>query len=665
VGEVLSLRFVLSAVAAGVLVSASPAYAGHGEADAEPPLNATHLSNVAQTGPTNSDLAFWGDHLYAGNYDGFKILDITDRAQPQTLVEYPCVSIQNDVGVWDTGPNHGSKRLLFTSVDASEPTDDCVDADGVRDPVSPLAPSGEESFEGLRIFDVTNPASPIYLKAVFTDCGSHTHSVVPVRQTGGSGDDRTFVLDSQNPDRVFVYVSSYPLASVLDETRCGVTNADGSVTHNKISIVEVPFDGPGSADVLKEVPLHPTTLGFPGQESQGCHDIGIFVELGLAAAACQGEGQIWDISDPANPDTMGAHRIFNEQINYFHSATLTWDGKYVIFGDEEGGAAITHACVNPGTGLGGTGSTWFYEREKLADSAPPNTQESGSYTQARQQITEGASICTAHNYNVIPVSDRYLLTSAYYEAGTSVLNFTDLDDVREIAYFDAAGGDVNPGATEANPKSDTWSSYWYRGNAFANDINRGVDIFSLTGPPATRVAGARTLDRLNPQTQECLILGAQDTGNDCTAPPPGGGAFGDTGGGDSATPCTTEIIGTKKSESLKGTNESERIAGKGGRDRINGRGGDDCLRGGGGRDRIMGSVGDDEIRPGRGKDRVRGGSGNDMISAARGGRDRIDCGRGDDVAVVNARKDRVARNCENVTKRSRRDFATAAHLQRH
>lgn len=658
-----SRRAVFCVVAVGMLVWASPASAGHGVMDGEPPLNATHLSNVPQSVDTNSDLAFWGDQLYAGNYDGFKILDITNRSQPETLVDYPCISVQSDVGVWDTGANHGSKRLLFASVDSRRPNDDCVDTAGVKDPVSPLVPSGENGFEGLRIFDVTNPASPIYLKAVFTDCGSHTHTVVPVREVT-TGDEREFVLDGQNPDRVFIYVSSYPLlVGGGGANRC--VDSDGAPTHNKISIVEVPFDDPTSADVLKEVPLHPMTLGFPSQESQGCHDIGVFVELGLAAAACQGEGQIWDISDPANPDTMGAQRIFNERINYFHSATLTWDGKYVIFGDEEGGAAITHACVNTGTGLGGTGATWFYEREKLADSAPPNTQESGSFTQARQQITEGATICTAHNYNVIPVSDRYLLTSAYYEAGTSVLNFTNLEDVREIAYFDAAGGDVNPGASEPNPKSDTWSSYWYRGNAFANDINRGVDIFSLTGPPATRVAGARTLDRLNPQTQECLIVGAQDTGNDCTAPPPGGGAFGDTGGGDSATPCTTVISGTKKSENLKGTDESERIAGKGGRDRINGRGGDDCLRGGGGRDRINGSVGDDEIRPGRGKDRVMGGSGDDMISAARGGRDRINCGRGDDVAVINARKDRVTRNCENVTKRSRLDFAAGAHLQRH
>ncbi len=40
-----------------------------------------------------------------------------------------------------------------------------------------------------------------------------------------------------------------------------------------------------------------------------------------------------------------------------------------------------------------------------------------------------------------------------------------------------------------------------------------------------------------------------------------------------------------------------------------------------------------------------------MIHAARGGRDRINCGPGDDTAVVTADKDRVAANCETVRAR--------------
>ena len=573
------------------------------------------------------------------------------------MLDYKCIGLQNDVSVWDTG----QRRLLFVSVDLAEPTENCED--GAGGSVAPLNPNLENSngFEGIRVFDVTNPSSPQYLRAVFTDCGSHTNTVLPVRKAA----DGSYSIDQDNPDRVFIYVSSYALAAV-GEARCPDLSDPvplNDPSHNKISIVEVPFDAPETADVLKELPLNITTLGFPAQDSRGCHDIGVFLEIELAAAACQGEGQIWDISDPANPGLQDAQRIFNENINYFHSATFTWDGRHVIFGDEEGGAAITHACLNAPQQPVGTGGTWFYDREELT-SNPYLGQATGSFIQDRQQLTSAGLICTAHNYSVIPVSDRYLMASAYYEAGSSVLDFTDLDAIEEIAYFDADGVDTNPGAGAPNPNADTWSSYWYNGNIFANDIARGVDVFGLTGQPAQMVAGARRLDHFNPQTQECLILDASDNGNDCGQSPAGPGD-GVTPPGGEAGDCANLISGNKRDNALNGTSGSDRIRGKRGADRIRGRGGADCLRGGGGADKVGGGGGADQINPGRGADRVRAGGGDDMVNAARGGRDRIACGAGDDVAVVNRRRDQVAASCETEITRSRQDFATASHLQSH
>jgi Ca2+-binding RTX toxin-like protein len=250
------------------------------------------------------------------------------------------------------------------------------------------------------------------------------------------------------------------------------------------------------------------------------------------------------------------------------------------------------------------------------------------------------------------------MASAYYQAGTAVLDFTDLDAIEEVAYFDAEGGDTNPGASDANPAADTWSSYWYNGNIFANDIARGVDVFGLTGDPAAAVASARTFDHFNPQTQECLILDATDNGNDCRQSPQ------DVPSGE-GTECANVIAGDKSDNKLAGTPHSDRISGKRGADRIRGRGGPDCLRGGSGADDISGGGGGDDINPGRGRDVVKAGGGNDIVNASRGGRDTIDCGPGDDVAVVNRRRDDVDKSCETAIPRSRADFATAAHLQSH
>jgi hypothetical protein len=647
-------KAALLLVAGAALLAAPPAHAGHGEADLQE--NATHLANSPQTDATNSDLAFWGDHVYAGNYDGFRILDVSNRSNPQELVDFDCPGAQNDLSVWDTG----ERRLLFLSVDSVQGDDLCGSGAGA---VPPLKRDPEDvGFEGVRVFDVTDPRSPRYLRAVFTDCGSHTQTLVPARL----GADGSYAIDAENPDRVLIYVSSYALASAL-EPRCPDLADPAPLndpSHNKISIVEVPFDAPENADVLKEVPLHPTTLGFPAQDSRGCHDIGVFLELELAAGACQGEGQVWDISDPANPDTMGAQRIFNENINYWHSASFTWDGRVLIFGDEEGGAAITHGCVNTGEDqLFGTGGTWFYDREDLSGAPGEGginvAPASGSYIQDREQLSSLGLICTAHNYNAIPVTDRYLLSSAYYQAGSSVLNFSNRKAIREIAYYDLDGVDTNPGAGEPNPAADTWSTYFYNGNLFANDTARGVDVFGLTGRAAELVAGARSFDHFNPQTQERTL------GPD--AADGGGGSGGGSGGGGAGAFCANTVVGTKKADKLRGTDGPDRISGKNGSDRIAGRGGGDCIRGGGGGDRLLGGPGDDEIRPGRGADRVRAGIGNDLINAARGGRDRIDCGRGDDVAVINPRKDRAARNCEQVPKRGRDDLdrSLLEHLQSH
>jgi hypothetical protein len=50
--------------------------------------------------------------------------------------------------------------------------------------------------------------------------------------------------------------------------------------------------------------------------------------------------------------------------------------------------------------------------------------------------------------------------------------------------------------------SDAWSSYWYNGKIYANDIGRGQDVFNFV-LPAT-VYGA-TFTHLNAQTQEELL----------------------------------------------------------------------------------------------------------------------------------------------------------------
>jgi hypothetical protein len=114
----------------------------------------------------------------------------------------------------------------------------------------------------------------------------------------------------------------------------------------------------------------------------------------------------------------------------------------------------------------------------------------------------------------------------------------------------------------------------------------------------------------------------------------------------SAAACAIPIPGTPKRDRLIGTAGRDLIHAAAGRDRIRGLGGDDCIGAGLGRDRAGGGAGDDQLKGGAGRDRLVGGAGDDQMDAAGGGSDRVSCGPGKDVAVLD-RRDR-ARGCERV-----------------
>jgi hypothetical protein len=320
-----------------------------------------------------------------------------------------------------------------------------------------------EWFEGILIYDVSDPTAPTFLHAVATDCGSHTHTLIP---------------DPEN-DRVLLYVSSYP-ASFLGPTPYGTDcqrlDEDGApLGHSKISVVEVPVGNPEAASVIAEPQLPLSDFGgTPGY--RGCHDIGVFLEPQLAAAACLEEGQIWDISDPLNPVVL--HRIDEPEVDIYHSGAFSYNAEVAIFGDEfEGGFGA--GCPDPSSMVG---RAWFHDVDTGALLS--------SFMIPRAQ---GSEICTVHNYNVIPVSGRNILVSAWNLGGTSVIDFTDPTDPQEIAYVDVQ---------ESFGGRGPWSSYWYNGFIYVSDRGRGLDIKLLSDPAR---AGAKRFPYLNGQTQEELI----------------------------------------------------------------------------------------------------------------------------------------------------------------
>ena len=121
--------------------------------------------------------------------------------------------------------------------------------------------------------------------------------------------------------------------------------------------------------------------------------------------------------------------------------------------------------------------------------------------------------------------------------------------------------------------------------------------------------------------------------------------------GTSVVPSTpTEAVSAApphiKGRHIVGTSKGEYLAGGGHDDQIFGMGGNDTLLGGAGYDYIDGGSGNDVITGGSGADELLGGDGSDTIYAADGERDVVNCGAGNDRAVVDS-VDKVV-NCEVV-----------------
>ncbi len=493
-------------------------------------------------GSTNSDLAFSGNLVFQGNYNGYQVWDISNPASVSLKYSKYCPASQSDVSTY--------KNLLFVSAEGNTGRIDCGDQ-GVKDPVS------TERIKGIRIFDITDPGNPRNVANVQTCRGSHTHSVL---------------VDPKDTENVYVYISgSSPSRSDLELPGCVRDKNDPNTAEFRIEVIKVPLKNPSAAAVvssprifndLQAVKSHGAApedlaavqaarargefiVSFGGGEQvlpagfarmlldsvvrarQGtgpansadsaalraglpamiakmigrgeddghkhpgvtsCHDITLAPSLGFAGGACEGYGLLIDIKDPANPRRIAA--VSDTNFSYWHSATFNNDGTKILFSDEWGGGGGPK-CRASDPKEWGADAIFTIENGRMVF-------QSYYKMPAAQTSLEN---CVAHNGSLIPIPGRDVMVQAFYQGGITVFDWSDPKHPKEIGFFDRGPVD---GARMGNAGS--WSVYWYNGYMVSSEIGRGLDIFELTPSPAmtqNEIDAAKTvkLEYLNAQGQ--------------------------------------------------------------------------------------------------------------------------------------------------------------------
>jgi hypothetical protein len=188
----------------------------------------------------------------------------------------------------------------------------------------------------------------------------------------------------------------------------------------------------------------------------GCHDITFARspdERMLAFCPGGGEVSIWDVTDELAPVVI-AHGFTP---SFFpHAAVPTPDGEYLVMTDE---AFAAHDCVG-----GPTGSVWVFDIR--TPEVPLLVGHWGPQRGAAPVGTIANEWCTAHNLNFVGKTRQAVIS--WYTGGTSVVDFSDPTLPTEVAYF---------WPDDAN----SWSSYFFDGRIWVNDLNRGIDVLEVKG----------------------------------------------------------------------------------------------------------------------------------------------------------------------------------------
>lgn len=348
-------------------------------------------------------------------------------------------------------PNRGDGTAIYDISTPSEPqllsSFEALgrDADTIAYPDGRLVVVLATDSGIVPVWDITDPEDPMHLRDLEPTDGSHNVDVVP----------GTPILYNANSDGG----QNDPFDNVDPSMGMGVTEI---------------FDLSNPDDIRHVQDF---------QNGYGCHDITFFVTEDKQRAYCAGKEftQIWDITDPLNPEVLtnipvhhgmqDAPAAGQSPVRFSHLAMVNQDASVLIVGDETGGGAAPACDVHAEAGgqsvSGVVGNMYFYD---ITDESNPELLgwfNPGNHLASNPEMNGPLpTACTAHFGKIIPQEDRDLMAIGFYGAGVVLVDFTDPENPVMVDQF--------------NDGTEVWDVWYVNGWLFTGDQLRGMDTLKLT-----------------------------------------------------------------------------------------------------------------------------------------------------------------------------------------
>jgi hypothetical protein len=283
--------------------------------------------------------------------------------------------------------------------------------------------------EGMRIYDISNPASP-------TETG---RVVAPGYQNDVAVDGKTALIANDPPDAV----PGFEIVDISDPAKPKIVGEYRKRRAHAITLVgDLAFpSGNRNMDIIDvSNPKNPEVIGS-FQADATIHDVKV---LGDRAYLALGSGhgvQIVDISDLSNP--LEVSFLVDPETDYSHETIPNAAGDLVVMSDESfdttsAGGELTFIDtsdeVNPSIL-----SKFFIN----VSGYPPGTY-------------------SVHNFQI----DGDKIVAAWYSAGARVIDISNPAHPQEVGYF-------------VPQAAFTWEALTHRGYIYTGDTTRGIDILKF------------------------------------------------------------------------------------------------------------------------------------------------------------------------------------------